>query len=197
MNTHTQIPTLLSERLREATHATHRMLDQSIMAADPFRNVETYGRFLCVQHGIHRDVEPLYRANVLINLPDLKDRCRLGAVAQDFADLGLDLPCYAERPVTSISLQFGILEALGWLYVVEGSNLGAAFLLKYARKMGLSETHGARHLAEPPEGRAPSWQAFKEALNQMDLSESEETGVVAGAEAAFARVRELVRRHLA
>ncbi len=181
--------------LRAATHSTHERLDSSIMEAEPFANVENYGRFLRVQHAFHRDVSTLYRSPALQNLiPFLGGRARLVAVTQDAADLGISIPDYAEGPAAGEGI--GIPEALGWLYVVEGSNLGAAFLLKAAKKMGLSETHGARHLAEAPEGRAAQWRNFKEHLDATRLSEAEEARCIAGAEAAFSRVQALVRQHL-
>jgi heme oxygenase len=76
--------------------------------------------------------------------------------------------------------------------VAEGSNLGAAFLLKEAIKLGLSETFGARHLAAAPEGRGLHWKTFTAALDGVSLSAPEEGRVIAGAHAAFARVQESV-----
>lgn len=181
--------------LRAATHSTHEKLDASIMAARPFESRENYGRFLKVQHAFHRDVAPLYRAPALQHLiPDLSRRARLAAVAQDAADLGIALPDYTDAPATTEGI--GIPESLGWLYVVEGSNLGAAFLFKAALKMGLSAEHGARHLAEAPEGRAAQWRAFKEALDAVRLTDADEARAIAGAEVAFASVRVLVAQHL-
>jgi heme oxygenase len=87
-------------------------------------------------------------------------------------------------------------EALGWLYVAEGSNLGAAFLLKEAAKLGLSESFGARHLADAPEGRGLHWRRFTAALDAVALSASEEARAIASANDAFARVRALVDRFL-
>lgn len=187
----------LSDMLRAATHPTHERLDRSIMAARPFESIEAYGRFLNVQHGIHRDVAPLYGAAILTErFPELEGRSRLGAVERDLADLGQPVPRHAEPPATEPVAQLGLPEALGWLYVIEGSNLGAAFLLKYATRMGLSETHGARHLAEPPEGRAPYWKAVKAALDGVELDDAGKARAVGAAEAAFARVQDLVHRHL-
>lgn len=181
--------------LRGATHPTHEALDASIMAARPFDSVANYARFLKVQHAFHRDVAPLYAAPALANLiPGLPGLSRFRAVTQDAASLGVTLPEYSAPPAAGEGL--GIPEALGWLYVIEGSNLGAAFLLKAAKKMGLSEDHGASHLAEAPEGRANHWRAFKEALDAVPLTEAEEARCIAGAEAAFARVRALVAEHL-
>jgi heme oxygenase len=188
------IPTR-AEGLRAATQSTHETLDKSIMASNPFASMANYTRFLKVQHALHRDVLPLYLSPVLQHLiPDLSRRSRFAAVTQDAARLGAELPDYTDAP--AVGADFGVPEALGWLYVVEGSNLGAAFLYKAAVKMGLSVEHGASHLAEAPEGRAASWRAFKDRLNAAKLSPAEEVRVIAGAEAAFARVRMLVAQHL-
>lgn len=184
----------LSTRLRSETNTTHQRLDHAIMAAKPFESLQNYGRFLRVQHGLHHHVAPLYRSTALAaHFPAWESRGRLQDVAQDMADLDLPVPDINATPATEAS---DLPEALGWLYVVEGSNLGAAFLLKYARKMGLSERHGARHLAEPPEGRAPYWKAVKAALDAFDLTASETARAIKGAEAAFTTTRDLVRVHL-
>ncbi|MDP1908319.1 MAG: biliverdin-producing heme oxygenase, partial [Hyphomicrobium sp.] len=84
----------------------------------------------------------------------------------------------------------------GWLYVAEGSNLGAAFLLKEAEKLGLSDTSGARHLAGAPEGRGLHWRTFVAALDAVTLSAAEEQRAVAEAEAAFERVHALTEQLL-
>ncbi|PTE20160.1 biliverdin-producing heme oxygenase [Cereibacter changlensis JA139] len=182
-----------AERLRAATHSTHERLDAAIMAAQPFASVDNYLRFLRLQHGFHRDVAPLYGDPVLNALiPSLDRLGRLGAVTRDLADLGRAPPVYSSPPAAPRTAS----AALGWLYVVEGSNLGAAFLLKAARKMGLSEGRGASHMAEAPEGRAAHWRSFKEALNGAALTAAEEEQLVVGANAAFARVRALAAQHL-
>ena len=76
---------------------------------------------------------------------------------------------------------------MGWLYVVEGSNLGAAFLLKDAAKLGLGEEFGARHLAGAPEGRGLHWRTFTAALDEIELTEEEERRVVSGAQKRLRR----------
>ncbi|NDW07585.1 biliverdin-producing heme oxygenase [Jiella pacifica] len=179
-----------SQRLKAATHATHDRLDAAIMAAEPFRDRENYGRFLAVQHGFHAQIDPLFSHEGLqALLADLKDRRRLDLIRRDAADLGLPLPAAVpaipSEPVDTAT-------ALGWLYVAEGSNIGAAFLLKHAAKLGLSETFGARHLAGAPEGRARHWRSFTAALDAVDLGAEEDAHVVAGAEAAFRHVRAMV-----
>lgn len=182
-----------ARRLRAATGTAHERLDQRIMAAGPFASRENYGRFLSVQHAFHSDLAPLYADPRLAGfISDLAARERLSAIGADLTDLGLPVieagPSLAPDPAD-------LPEALGWLYVAEGSNLGAAFLLKMAGALDLGEVFGARHLAGHPEGRAQHWRGFTAALDAVALSEAEEARAVAGAEAAFARVQDLVERH--
>ena len=185
------IETSRSKRLKAATHGVHEQLDNRIMAAEPFRNRERYGRFLEMQHRFHRDIDPLYRHVALdAVLPDLEGRRRLAAIGRDIADLGQDIPTFSDSS-TFEDGRIDLPTAFGWLYVAEGSNLGAAFLFKAAAALGLNASFGARHLAGHPDGRARHWREFTAALDALDLTPEEEERVITGAKAAFARVREL------
>jgi heme oxygenase len=180
-----------SKRLKASTAAAHENLDNRIMAGDPFRDRDRYGRFLMVQYLFHRDIDPLYRHDVLRTLlPDLEGRRRLGAIQQDIADLGQTVPDGNGTPAFE-GCDIDLSTAFGWLYVAEGSNLGAAFLFKAAAALGLDSDCGARHLAGHPDGRARHWREFTAALDALDLTPEEEELVIAGARAAFARVRAL------
>lgn len=180
-----------SRRLKALTSSSHERLDAAVMAGRPFADQERYGRFLEVQHGFHRDIDALYASAPLAAvLPDLDGRRRLGLIAQDLADLGRATPEESAPPALDAAAD--LPTALGWLYVAEGSNLGAAFLLKEAAKLGLSESSGARHLAGAPEGRGLHWRSFTAALDGLELDPAAEARVAAGAQAAFARVRALV-----
>jgi heme oxygenase (biliverdin-IX-beta and delta-forming) len=161
-------------RLKETTHETHDRLDKSIMAHRPFESQARYGLFLKVQHQFHREIDALY-SNPLLDklLPDLAGRRRFGLIERDLADLRLAAPSSETAPIFSNSAEVDLPTALGWLYVAEGSNLGAAFLLKAAQGLGLSETFGARHLAAAPEGRGLHWKTFTTALNGVSLTGSE------------------------
>lgn len=101
-------------------------------------------------------------------------------------------PALDAQPVFASDADADLPTALGWLYVAEGSNLGAAFLLKEAKKLGLSETFGARHLAAAPEGRGLHWKTFIEALDGVRLTGPEEERVITAGQAAFTCVQELV-----
>ena len=175
-----------AERLRQETHALHERLDTSIGGKSPFADRDRYATFVEIQYRFYAAIEPLYRdARLQALIPDLATRSRLAAARQDLADLGRPVPEAEPLPIPPG-------EALGWLYVSEGSTLGAAFLLKAVEALGLNEENGARHMAAAPEGRGKHWREFKESLNAAPLGPDEDAAVIAGANAAFAHVQGLV-----
>lgn len=179
----------LASRLKARTTTLHESLDDRVMALRPFESRNRYARFLRTQHAFFREIECLYcDPSVAAIIPDIRQRSRLVRAQADLRDLGLVLEGAGET-VRIPSERSG---GLGWLYVAEGSKLGAAFLLKQARQLGLHETSGARHLAAPPEGRGHEWRSFVSCLDAMTLSSNEENRAMEGARAAFARFAHLL-----
>ena len=176
-----------SARLKADTSATHDVLDKRIMASAPFDNQQNYARFLQAQYAFLRDVDALYDHDGLAALlPDLEQRRRYASIAADLQDLQTPLPADADAP--PFGAEPDVATALGWLYVSEGSKLGAAILYKLAGKIGLDAQFGARHLAGHPDGRARHWRDFTAVLDTAPLDAGGEQRVIAGARAAFMRM---------
>ncbi|UCJ17812.1 biliverdin-producing heme oxygenase [Pseudomonas sp. MM211] len=176
---------LRSQRLNQLTHEPHGKLDALVKGHDPFGSPERFARFVAAQYLFQYDLETLYHDPALIALlADLPARCRLQQARLDLADLGLPVPL-GDESIRGQSLGLGA--ALAWLFVSEGSKLGAAFLLKRMPALGLSETFGARHLGEPEGGRAQGWKTFVAALDGVELDEQQEREAEAAAIAAFER----------
>lgn len=175
---------LRSQRLNQAIRSPHEALDRQVMGYAPFDSLAGFGRFVVAQYGFQAELAPLYNdPRLTACLPELAARCRARHALADLADLGMEVP--APLPGAPLGLSFA--ESLGWLFVSEGSKLGAAFLIKRAEALGLSANNGARHLAEPPGGRAAGWKAFTQALDGLTLTEHEERLAEVGALAAFER----------
>lgn len=170
-------------RLRHATAAHHERMHAIMGRLDVFASRDTYARFVQAQYRFQRDLSPLLEwPSLAAHLPDLPRRSRIQACLQDLADLGA-APS-APEPAVGVSEP---AQAWGWLYVSEGSTLGAALLLQQAHALGLSEDFGARHLAAHPRGRAGAWREFQAALDAaVDLPQQTEQAIV-GACAAFDR----------
>lgn len=176
---------LRSQRLNQITHEPHSHLDNLVKSHDPFASPERFSHFVAAQYLFQRDLEKLYNDPQLIKLvPDLPQRCRVEQAVLDLADLQRALP---EGDDAIRNKVMGTGEALAWLFVSEGSKLGAAFLLKRMPALGLSETFGARHLGEPEGGRAQGWKAFTAVLDSVELDTEQERLAEVAAIAAFER----------
>ncbi|MBE8602433.1 hypothetical protein ALP39_02132 [Pseudomonas marginalis pv. marginalis] len=184
-------PSLRSQRLNQITNEPHTKLDALVKAHAPFETPANFARFVVAQYLFQSELVALYNDAELIKIvPDLAARCRAEAAKLDLADLDTDVPAPVAGAVSNPSKA----EALGWLFVSEGSKLGAAFLIKRAVGLGLSETFGARHLGEPAGGRAEGWKRFTRTLDGLQLSAEEEAAVEKGAVDAFVRFTVLLEQ---
>lgn len=187
-----QTPVLFSEWLKQGTSSTHESLDHRIMALQPFADRQRYALFVRTQLRLHRAVSGWYQhADLQQRLPMLNERDRLEAVLADCTDFGVtQAQLEQDLRATEAVLSQDPDQAIGWLYTVEGSNLGAAFLLKYAKtELQLSEDFGARHLAAHKDGRGLHWRQFKAALDQLPLSTAQQQAALQGAKDAFTFAR--------
>lgn len=196
----TNNPLKLSVYLKENTTTTHDSLDKRVMSLNPFSTLENYTQFIRSQARLQQVASPWYQNTAMqAYFPDLAERDRYQAVLQDCKDLGLSAADLAQDQAMAGQMQINNpYEALGWLYAVEGSNIGAAILLKHAKeKLGLSEEHGARHLTGHGDGRALYWKRFKEALDTIELNEDLRLQALKGAKDAFVFTRANIEELLA
>ncbi|AOA06388.1 MULTISPECIES: biliverdin-producing heme oxygenase [Pseudomonas] len=177
-------PALRSQRLNQITNEPHQKLDALVKAHKPFDDVASFARFVVAQYLFQSELKALYTDPALKEIvPDLPERCRAEQAKADLADLNTEVPAPVAGAVNAPSKA----EALGWIFVSEGSKLGAAFLIKRAVGLGLSDTFGARHLGEPAGGRAEGWKSFIRTLDGLELTAEEEADLDKGAVAAFER----------
>ncbi len=189
MTTTTEARTSLSSRLKQDTAAQHERMHGLMEAANPFASRDGYARFVAAQYLFQRDIEHLFAdPAVRAAVPDIDSRGRAAASQADLADLSWPVP---DSEIASHGV--AMPEALGWLYVSEGSTLGAAFLFKAAKEeLGLSAEFGARNLAAYPEGRAAAWRNFVGALDSDAVPAHTHDAVIAGANAAYDRFGQLL-----
>lgn len=183
-------PTLRSQRLNQITHAPHEQLDKAVKAHAPFDTLGSYSRFVVAQYLFQTELQHLYSDPALeAIISDFPARCRAEQTRADLADLNMDIPL----PLAGAAQKPGSAEALGWLFVSEGSKLGAAFLIKRAQALNLSDSFGARHLGEPAGGRAAGWKAFVRTLDELPMTAEQEAELDRGAIAAFERFNVLLQ----
>ncbi|MCH7336380.1 biliverdin-producing heme oxygenase [Acinetobacter sp. NIPH 2699] len=184
MNAATEQMTInhLSQRLKQETAAEHERMHQLMAQAAVFSSKERYAQFTLSQYYFQQEIEHLFEKEGVAELiPDLGIRGRSQQAFEDLQDLGIQP---SGQPLHSKNVE--LPEALGWIYVSEGSTLGAAFLFKEAQKnLGFSETFAARNLAAYPEGRAKVWKRFVQALDETGFDQTQQDRVIQGALDAF------------
>jgi heme oxygenase len=114
--------------LKDATATDHAKLDGRLAAFD-LHELTGYRRFLEANAAALLPLEgALVAAGVRDILPDWDRHRRSRAILSDLAAVG-GTPQLLDPPVLS-----GPLAVLGTLYVLEGSRLGAAYLLRHVRR---------------------------------------------------------------
>ena len=188
----------LTAQFKAETTSIHDGLDKAIMTKRPFSSIERYALFLQVQLAFHITVAPLYHDQRFQDcIAGLAGMQRLDAVYDDLCDLLFKQQADEIRKQYSDKRTFTFEQGLAWLYVVEGSNLGAEYLLKAAKRIDLSETFGARHLAPAEQGRGAAWQQFSNSINKIELDDLQRKNALTAAQQAFSFVRELVDKTFA
>lgn len=167
----------LRARLKDATADAHRQLDRNLMAFD-LKTASGYRRFLEASAGALLPLEAaLVESGVDDIVKDWPSRSRSDAILDDLTQVEGGLHLMPAPAAFSRSALFGTL------YVLEGSRLGARFLLKAVTRS-----------ADPAVGRAtaylghgagePLWEKFL-ALLTHEAPHLDEEEVVEGARSAF------------
>jgi len=180
-------PTTIRERLREATAEAHAALDACLQALD-LTTRAGYGRFLAANAAALVAVEmALEAAGVHDVLPDWDRRARSRAINAD-----LDLLGIRTRSVPA-DMTFNRARMLGALYVLEGSRLGAKFLVRQVTRSTDPLVRAATAYLRHGENER-FWPSFLDLLARELPSPAEEEDMIAGAQWAFARFAEAAAR---
>jgi heme oxygenase len=168
--------------LRERTADRHQAVDDAVGSFDTLQH---YCNYL---QGLYSFRLPLEAWLGDLDWPPHFGRWRpmpIGEIIlRDMDDLNV-----TERRIEPSIPQHADLETLlGALYVLEGSSLGARLLVSRARRLGLDETYGARHLAS--QAQSDGWKSFLQLLDtaptmDMDKVVGASRTVFAHAETAF------------
>lgn len=146
------------QSLREATAEAHAGLDRLVGNLDTH---DAYVRYLDGITAFRLAVEPL--VDDVTGGAGLHARPILAELLADRADLDLPPTQPSPRPEPPATAS----ARLGWLYVLEGSALGAKLLYRQAQQLGFTSDHGARHLAL----QAASLETWRQLLDALERAE--------------------------
>lgn len=176
---------MLSDKLKQETKTNHQLLEKALVGnLKGIRSKTEYTDLLKLFYSYFGGLE--MRINEIIDtnlLPDSNQRRKTAALAQDLEDLGSEIPAKASgNALPTINLH---LQALGALYVIEGSTLGGKIISKMMQQhLGLTGS-GLSFFSGYGEQTEHMWDTFKEVLDQQARNPEEEAVVIAAANETF------------
>jgi heme oxygenase len=169
--------TPLRDLLREGTRIEHERVEDGLRLTDPALTLDRYRVVLARFHGFWAGWEPRM-ATELADAALLAPRLRLHLLRDDLRALGV---APDELPVAPPPPLHGHGEAMGSLYVMEGSTLGGRVILKGLGRLGVPED-ARSYFAGHGEATGAMWRGFLARLE----AEPDADAVLRGAKATFA-----------
>ncbi|WP_349509830.1 biliverdin-producing heme oxygenase [Bradyrhizobium sp. STM 3809] len=170
----------IRDRLKAATAPAHHALDERLGRLD-LTTTAHYRRFLQASAAALLPLEQMLDdAGVADIIGDWSSRRRTDAVRADLAALDGTI-----APLDLAAQTFDRPFALGTLYVLEGSRLGAAYLLRVVSAAADPRVRRATRYLRHGAGQG-LWSSFLSQLAREPLTPEDEGRVIAGAHAAFA-----------
>jgi heme oxygenase len=170
----------IRDRLKAATASAHHALDERLGALDLTLSAD-YRRFLQANAAALLPLETaLSKAGVAAMFEDWPSRARSAAITADLDQLGGTI---APLPMPKEPLdRCGVL---GTLYVLEGSRLGAAYLVRIAAASADPQVRAATRYLGHGAGQG-LWRSFLARLAREPVSAEDERRMIARAQQAFA-----------
>lgn len=182
---HVREPTLL-DHLRAVTRPAHDRLEGALGLLDAQLGLTEYKHALERFYGFWRGWQP-HVASLLQDDALMNPRRRLHLLAADLAALGSLASDIEALPVCPHPTLSGAAEALGSLYVMEGSTLGGRVIERnVSRCLGLGGGRGCSYFVGYGAETGLMWRSF---LMRLEDEPASNTGLIAnGAIATFERV---------
>lgn len=162
---------MLSTKIKEVTKAAHQEVEKKVvLRIKSIRSEADYAdllkHFYAYFNAVEQAVAPYITPAVL---PDLAERRNSSYIKADIEALGesvTGLPLAIAPEIGSIA------QALGALYVLEGSIMGGPYIVQMLQKGGL--TRGFSFFNGYGENSGQKWAAFTQVLNTIDQNEEEQ-----------------------
>lgn len=176
----------LLARLRTVTRPAHDKLEGTLGLLDERLGLDAYRRVLERFYGFWRGWEPQVAA-LFQDAAFLGPRRRMHLLQADLATVGLSAHAVHMLPTCPLPILRDAVEALGSLYVMEGSTLGGRLIERNVERcLGLSGQDGCSYFAGYGAHTGRMWRSFLARLDQAPVTDAQQ--VADGAVATFERL---------
>lgn len=173
---------MLSNSIKEATKEAHLELEKKVVQKlKAIRSDADYADFLKHFYAYFNHVEQAIAPFITEELlPDYKERRNSAYLKNDIEELGADVTAL---PATTVPEITNILQALGALYVMEGSIMGGSIIVKMLEKAGV--TKGVSFFSGYGAATGQMWGTFVGVMNGQAANESDEAVAIQTANDTF------------
>lgn len=173
---------MLSTNIKNATKAAHQELEGKVVRKlKAIRNNDDYADLLKYFYAYFSELEKVIVPYIKKVLPDYAARRDSTYLRSDIEELQSTI---ADLPAVTIPVINSTAEALGALYVMEGSIMGGPYIVQMLQKGGISE--GFSFFSGYGEATGKMWKIFTDILNQSVQNERHEVLAIMAANATFA-----------
>lgn len=159
---------LLSAELRAQTAALHQAAEYRLGLPNSVNSREDYTALLARFYGLYQPLETRLAAATSGHdlAPLLQSRHQTERLADDLRSLGTDPGSLPLAPASALPALPDVSAALGAHYVLEGSTLGGAIILRdLEKRLGSQITAATRFFGGRGKSLGPMWQSFRTELD--------------------------------
>jgi len=195
LNTEPTARDLFFKALKTKTAPQHDALEQTPLAMCIVREdlqLSQYISYLKTMYAFVKPFERNYYPVLTSVFPNIKERSRIAALESDLLQLGLSTEELAAIELLQFQADIALPEAVGAMYVLEGSTLGGRVILKNVDKtLGLDAANGAQYFHGYGAETGPKWKEFLDNLWTFAAGSDEQEQIFKGAQRTFSALHGL------
>jgi len=174
---------MLSTQIKEATKTGHQETEKKVvLRIKNISNNEDYIELLKCFYAYFNTVEKAIAPYINSVLPDYKDRRNSSYIKADIEELGGNIDKLPAATATEVK---DAIQAMGALYVLEGSIMGGPYIVQMLQKKGIEK--GFSFFSGYGNESGQKWASFTAALNILPKTESDNAKAVDAARETFTR----------
>jgi len=170
---------VILEQLKSRTTAAHRSIEARLRIARPRPSLHDYANYLAAMYGFCAPLEASFRQlpSDWLEALRIEERCRAHLLVTDLSTLKVRLgralvPSHCEH----LPAGCNVARTLGTLWVLEGSTLGARYLLRHLRALGIADC--SSYLGSYGEELGRMWQELRTQLLRFVAEEPDRAAEV-------------------
>lgn len=179
---------LFIKNLRQETAASHQQLEENRLSKailNPSVSLSDYQAYLSALYAVTIACEDQVFPAISTIVPDLQERYKSGKIIEDLSFTGMSDVQIDALPVCQFEFS-SPAEALGIIYVIEGSTLGGRILYKHIHEtLGFDPERGAAYFWGYGTQTGILWKSFISAFSQFAVENDNGSQIIDSAVKTF------------